>query len=99
MKWEYCVIPMVTMSYGKEFTKPQIWFPKPDGCEFHYLTVDSKPPKDMTDEKRMKDVTKRTAAVMETIARLGEEGWELTGCGYIGGAFHMLYFKRPKQET
>jgi hypothetical protein len=45
-----------------------------------------------------------TDEIARTIARLGEEGWEMVGCGDIGprplstGIMHYLYFKRPKQE-
>jgi hypothetical protein len=42
--------------------------------------------------------------IAQTIAQLGEEGWELTSCGSIlavggGGApNHLPYFKRKKQQ-
>lgn len=29
------------------------------------------------------------------IAQLGEEGWEMVGCGNTGAERHCLYFKRP----
>lgn len=32
------------------------------------------------------------------IAQLGEEGWELVGCGNVSEVRHALYFKRPKEE-
>ena len=36
-----------------------------------------------------------------TIAQLGEDGWEMVGCGTVNGTtagsvMHVLYFKRPK---
>ncbi|MBI2304537.1 MAG: hypothetical protein HYU86_07305 [Chloroflexi bacterium] len=42
---------------------------------------------------------KEAAEVGRTIARLGEEGWEMVGCGTEGGdnsSHHVVYFKRPK---
>ena len=33
--------------------------------------------------------------VAYTIAKLGEEGWEMVGCGQDGQISHILYFKRP----
>jgi hypothetical protein len=33
-----------------------------------------------------------------SIAQLGEDGWELVGCGNVSEVRHALYFKRPKGE-
>jgi len=32
----------------------------------------------------------------QAIAQLGDEGWEMVGCGNTGEGSHVLYFKRPK---
>ena len=40
------------------------------------------------------------SALATTIARLGEDGWEMTGCGTVGDEHrlvHYLYFKRSKE--
>jgi hypothetical protein len=34
--------------------------------------------------------------ISQAIARLGDEGWEMVGCGNVGQVLHILYFKRPK---
>lgn len=31
------------------------------------------------------------------ISKLGEEGWEMVGCGNVGDKQHLIYFKRPKE--
>ena len=40
----------------------------------------------------------------QTIAQLGEWGWEMIGCAEVSGGvhdelMHVLYFKRPKQQN
>ena len=36
-----------------------------------------------------------TNQVAYTLAKLGAEGWEMSGCGHDGQISHILYFKRP----
>jgi hypothetical protein len=43
-------------------------------------------------ESSLKDVQDEVAGVL---AKLGEEGWEMVGCGSVFAAGHFLYFKRP----
>jgi hypothetical protein len=33
--------------------------------------------------------------VAKVLARLGDEGWEMVGCGAVFASGHFLYFKRP----
>ena len=40
----------------------------------------------------LKDVQDEVAIVL---AQLGDEGWEMVGCGAVFAAGHFLYFKRP----
>ena len=35
-------------------------------------------------------------SVAQTIAQLGDEGWEMVGCGNAGPGYHVIYLKRPK---
>jgi len=46
-------------------------------------------------EKRPKGIEERDA-VAQLIAQLGEEGWEMVGCGSLQERKHCIYFKRPK---
>jgi hypothetical protein len=36
--------------------------------------------------------------VAATIAKLGEEGWEMVGCGNVSEGAHTIYFKRPLEK-
>ncbi len=36
--------------------------------------------------------------VAQVVAQLGEQGWEMVGCGTIRGDRHCIYFKRPKPQ-
>ncbi len=40
----------------------------------------------------LKDVQDEVAKVL---AQLGDEGWEMVGCGAVFASGHFLYFKRP----
>ena len=33
--------------------------------------------------------------VATVLAQLGEQGWEMVGCGSVFASGHFLYFKRP----
>ena len=35
-------------------------------------------------------------AIAITIAKLGEDGWEMVGCGNLETDMHTIYFKRVK---
>lgn len=91
MQWEYCVIPFVRSGYGEFLCNPELWCLRTDGTQVTRIPL---PPRFTS-----KGIKRKANAVMQAIARLGEEGWELVGCGNDDPAGHMLYFKRPKQET
>lgn len=89
MKWEYCVIPRFSAHLGW-FDAPEVWFPRPNGCEVVPIPIKGKP------RGVSKHIDKKTYAAMQVLARLGELGWELAGCGSerTDGDHHTLYFKR-----
>ena len=37
-------------------------------------------------------------AIAITIAKLGEDGWEMVGCGNLDTTMHSIYFKRLKDN-
>jgi hypothetical protein len=90
-KWEYCCVGPIKADVGSwKGHYPYLRFFEPDGLH----------------DKRIKGERGLTeeAVLAATVAHLGEEGWEMVGCGIVGDLSagsgdlkHLLYFKRPKQ--
>ncbi len=82
-QWEYCAVGPV-----QSHSQP------------HYATVIR-----FTNEGRRLSKIQGTRdmdsaqVLAQIIAQLGEEGWEMVGCGMISDERHMLYFKRPKSPS
>lgn len=83
-KWEYCAIVGLSR-YDKRLVPgdPAIWRFTPTGIE-------------VVDIRGQQDV--EAAEVAQSIATLGEQGWEMVGCGNTSQFHHVVYFKRPKPE-
>jgi hypothetical protein len=80
-KWEYCAIAGVHAS-----------IPEADlYALFPTLQIFSK------EGTKYKEISKDDPDDLgKIIADLGEQGWEMVGCGSVGnGGTHALYFKRP----
>jgi len=86
-KWEYCTIgPIEFSSSGWK------WLPnEPTRIKFTSNGMSEEDFKfDQTSS--LKDVQDEVAKVL---AQLGDEGWEMVGCGAVFASGHFLYFKRP----
>ena len=59
--------------------------------KWEYKIVDLGSKSGLIKEGVVRDITKR-------ISRLGEDGWEMVGCGNVSEVRHALYFKRPIEE-
>ena len=79
-KWEYCAVTDISGQSSGGFGV----------CGAHFVTftldglhaTTGRPPD--------------TQLVVQRIAELGMDGWEMVGCGNVGEYTHTLYFKRPK---
>ena len=83
-KWKYCAVAGIIKFHSERAFRtiwPSVWYFEPGGVRTVQITGgDNKEPE-------------QTARV---IAQLGEEGWEMVGCGSADeGSVHILYFKRP----
>lgn len=89
-KWEYCVITGVNGWGRVRVSSPQVYFFGLNG--FSQIIDLDKPPKEF--EKMSDD-----AYLAHTIAKLGSEGWEMTGTGsekfFQDIVRQTIYFKRP----
>ena len=81
-KWEYCAVSGIVRG-GDTYLSCLIRF-TPDGVVRTRL-------------KKTRSESEQTV-VAQTIAKLGEDGWEMVSAVSEGGPFdsHSLYFKRPK---
>jgi hypothetical protein len=80
-KWEYCVIG------------PIKWNSNMERPELTYLTHDGRRSVEMAPiPGRMLEAD----VLAQHIAQMGEDGWELVGCGNVSEQRHILYFKRAK---
>ena len=77
-KWEYCVVGPIKQNFMGYY--PQITF----------FTSEGEQTKSISDEKGMSE----TEILARTLASLGNDGWEMVGCGSTGRETHLLYFKR-----
>lgn len=84
-KWEYCTIYPVWMDYQ------QGWL-IPGDPDIHGYIGEFK-----SDSVWREKLEKDPRALAISIAKLGQEGWELVGCGNVDRE-HCLYFKRPIVE-
>ncbi len=89
-RWEYLVVGPVKYPQGKGFSGhyPQQAFFTPEGLLQSDIPGKGQPQQEANN-------------LAATIARLGDEGWEMVGCGPYQGVSgtritHGLYFKRPK---
>lgn len=85
-KWEYCVLESMSSVQDHQDTGKQ-------KNEIYLLTEDG--PKLVLNRQGVPK-GQWGLAIGKLLARLGDEGWELVGCGSTGQAYHSLYFKRPK---
>jgi hypothetical protein len=82
-KWEYCMLTgIVPLGGGID-------------SEEHLQYFRSDPPEIV--KIRRTAQLQRHQVLAQTIAQLGEEGWEMVGCVFAGHLGHHLYFKRPKE--
>jgi len=81
-KWEYCAVHSVLADAKYQYLTCY------DGWQraLDYFTV--------TGGNRT-EIKKGPDALAQAIAELGEQGWEMVGCGNVY-TFHVIYFKRPK---
>ena len=80
-KWEYCIITGVVPWSGGLDSEDHLQYFGPDSPEI---------------TRFRSTAGKRPQILAQTIARLGEDGWEMVGCAFAGHRGHHLYFKRPK---
>ena len=86
-KWEYCTLGPIEFSSAS-----WKWIPNEPtrivftskGMKEEGFKVDS--------TSSLKEVQDEVAQVL---ANLGEQGWEMVGCGAVFASGHFLYFKRP----
>jgi len=81
-RWEYCVVGYIKGRLEGDY--PRLIMLTNRGQEQRRI--------EGTRELLERDV------LAQTIARLGEDGWEMVGCGNVGEHTHVIYFKRPKAE-
>ena len=83
-KWEYCVLQSVSSVEQHEDRRSSMYLQTEDGPK---LVLDG----------RGVPRGQWGLAIGKLLAGLGDEGWEMVGCGSTAPIYHSLYFKRPKQ--
>lgn len=91
-KWEYCAVGPVKVSQTLEGHYPWMINFKNEGLYANRIQKQG--------QLNERDI------LAQTIAKLGDEGWEMVGMGTVPGAgsgehnepAHLIYFKRPKSE-
>jgi len=85
-RWEYCVISGIATGIGLSTYYPYLIHFTPDGRGYASTHLEKTP----SDSE--------IAVVAKTIAKLGENGWEMVSAVYNEGSMrtYSLYFKRPK---
>jgi hypothetical protein len=83
-KWEYCVVVGLRRSGNNTVTTyyPSVEYFTPQGMEVV----------EVHHQNKRDEITQ----LVQTIAQLGEEGWEMVGCGNNSEVTHSIYFKRLK---
>ena len=86
-KWEYCTLGPIEFSSTSFKWVPneptRIKFTRNGMAEEGFKIDQASSLKDVQDE------------VAKVLAQLGDEGWEMVGCGAVFASGHFLYFKRP----
>ena len=83
-KWEYCIITGVVPWSGGLDSEDHLQIFGSDASEITHFRAPA---------------GKRPQILAQTIAQLGEDGWEMVRCAFAGHRGHHLYFKRPKRES
>ncbi len=85
-KWEYCTLGPIEFSSASWKWIPNeptlIKFTKNGMAEEGFKIDETSTLKDVQDE------------VARVITKMGDEGWEMVGCGAVFASGHFLYFKR-----
>jgi hypothetical protein len=84
-KWEYCIITGIVPWSGGIDSEDHLQYFGEGSPEITYF-------------RHTRDA-RRPQILAQTIAQLGEEGWEMVGCAFAGVRGHHLYFKRPKPAS
>jgi hypothetical protein len=85
-KWEYCTLGPIEFS-----STSWKWIPnEPTRIKFTRNGMVEEGFK-IDDTSSLKDVQDEVAKV---ITKMGDEGWEMVGCGAVFASGHFLYFKR-----
>ena len=85
-KWEYCTLGPIEFS-----STSWKWIPN-EPTRIVFTTKGIKEEGFKIDEtSSLTDVQDEVATVL---AQLGEQGWEMVGCGSVFASGHFLYFKR-----
>jgi hypothetical protein len=85
-KWEYCTLGPIEFS-----STSWKWIPN-EPTRIVFTTKGVKEEGFKIDEtSSLTDVQDEVATVL---AQLGEQGWEMVGCGSVFASGHFLYFKR-----
>jgi hypothetical protein len=86
-KWDYCVIGPIKEAKGR-------W----EGYHPNFYSFSTAGLQDLDIPMEKGDQEKD--ALARQIAKLGDEGWEMVGCGGVNAgdyqSHHYIYFKRPK---
>lgn len=89
-KWEYCAIGPIKDALGNWLgSSPRLYSFLPEGLRRDSIG------------KPIMLASKQADVLARIIAQLGDDGWEMVGCGSAGdehGIVHYLYFKRAKQN-
>lgn len=83
-KWEYCAVVGLRRSGNNTVTS---YYPSVE-----YFTAKGVQTVPIRGDTREDEI----ASLARTIAQLGEEGWEMVGCGNNSEVTHSIYFKRLK---
>jgi hypothetical protein len=81
-KWEYCIVTGVVPLVGGLDSEDYLQYFGTDAPEITYC-------------RRTREL-RRPQVLSQTLAQLGEDGWEMVGCAFAGHRGHHIYFKRPK---
>jgi len=83
-KWDYLLVGDISLYDRKPDSRPVVYRITNKG--FELVSDFRNKPRGLSDAD----------AVGQYIAKLGEDGWEMSGVGNTSSGWHCLYFKRPK---
>ena len=89
-KWKYCTI--TGCKTGSATHQFDTHYPK-----ITYFTSEGRNTESLGGSRP--DGLYEANAVARLIAQLGEEGWEMVGCGNTAEVTHSIYFKRPPPDN